>query len=182
MINHNGETLSLDTRSVDKVLQRIIPIDNAMMIRPKCMFAHRKSTDDRSEYKNSLCSNKFPELRWQCRSIYWTHLVGVTQICVVESSPPILKDLYFCGTTFYFPDGTVMMTSSNGSIFCVTSPLCGEFTGHPWIPLTEASDAELLMLSLICARTNDWANSRDAGDLRSHHAHYNVTTIVSFQC
>ena len=36
-----------------------------------------------------------------------------------------------------------MMTSSNGNIFCVTGPLCGEFTGHRWIPCTKASDAEL---------------------------------------
>ena len=27
-----------------------------------------------------------------------------------------------------------MMTSSNGTIFRVTGPLCGEFTGHRWIP------------------------------------------------
>ena len=36
-----------------------------------------------------------------------------------------------------------IMTSSNGNIFRVTGPLCGEFTGHRWIPLTKASDAEL---------------------------------------
>ena len=36
-----------------------------------------------------------------------------------------------------------MMTSSNGNIFRVTGPLCGEFTGHQWIPLTKASDVEL---------------------------------------
>ena len=36
-----------------------------------------------------------------------------------------------------------MMTSSNGNIFRVTGPLWGEFTGHRWIPLTMASDAEL---------------------------------------
>ena len=29
-----------------------------------------------------------------------------------------------------------MMTSSNGNIFRVTGPLCGEFTDHRWIPLT----------------------------------------------
>ena len=34
-----------------------------------------------------------------------------------------------------------MMTSSNGNIFRVTGPLCGEFTGRRWIPLTETSDA-----------------------------------------
>ena len=36
-----------------------------------------------------------------------------------------------------------MMTSSNGNIFRVTGPLCGEFTGHRWILRTKASDAEL---------------------------------------
>ena len=36
-----------------------------------------------------------------------------------------------------------MMTSSNGNIFRVTDPLHGEFTGHRWIPLTEAGEAEL---------------------------------------
>ena len=41
----------------------------------------------------------------------------------------------------WFPQ--LMMTSSNGNIFRVTGPLCGEFTGDRWIPSTEASDAEL---------------------------------------
>ena len=30
-----------------------------------------------------------------------------------------------------------MMTSLNGNIFRVTGPLCGEFTGHQWIPRTK---------------------------------------------
>ena len=37
----------------------------------------------------------------------------------------------------------IMRTSSNGNIFRVTGPLCGEFTGHRWIPLTKANDVEL---------------------------------------
>ena len=36
-----------------------------------------------------------------------------------------------------------MMTSLSGIIFGVTSPLWGEFTGHRWILLTRAGDAEL---------------------------------------
>ena len=43
-----------------------------------------------------------------------------------------------------------MMTSSNGNIFCVTGPLCGEFTGHRRIPLTKASEGAL-MFSFIYA-------------------------------
>ena len=34
-----------------------------------------------------------------------------------------------------------------------------------------------LIFSLICAWTNGWANTRDAGDLRRHCAHYDVTVI-----
>ena len=36
-----------------------------------------------------------------------------------------------------------MMTSSNGNIFHANGPLWGEFTGHRWIHVTKASDAEL---------------------------------------
>ena len=36
-----------------------------------------------------------------------------------------------------------MMRSSNGNSFRVTGHLCGEFTGHRWIPCTKASDTEL---------------------------------------
>ena len=36
-----------------------------------------------------------------------------------------------------------MMTSSNENIFHITSPLCGEFNGHWWLPRTKASDTEL---------------------------------------
>ena len=38
---------------------------------------------------------------------------------------------------------TFMQTSSNGNIYRVSVPFCGEFTDHPWIPLTKASNAEL---------------------------------------
>ena len=55
--------------------------------------------------------------------------------------------LDLCGTSkCYFTLGyicMIMMTSSNGNIFRVTGHLCGEFTGHRWIPRTKASDAEL---------------------------------------
>ena len=68
-------------------------------------------------------------------------------------------------------------TSSNGSIFRVTGPLWGEFTGHQWIPRTKANDAELLMFSLTCAWINGRVNNREAGDLRRHRAHYEVIVI-----
>ena len=34
-----------------------------------------------------------------------------------------------------------------------------------------------LLFSLICVSTNGWVNNREAGDLRLHHTHYDVTVI-----
>ena len=68
------------------------------------------------------------------------------------------------------------MTSSNGNIFRVTGPLCGEFTSHRWIPLTKASDAELWCFLWSAP----WINNRESGDLRRHRAraHYDVIVII----
>ena len=66
------------------------------------------------------------------------------------------------------------MTSWNGNIFRVTGPLCGEFTGHRWIPLTKASDVGFGVFLFICTWTDGWVNERDAGDLRRRRAHYGV--------
>ena len=35
-----------------------------------------------------------------------------------------------------------------------------------------------LMFSLVFARINDWVNNREAGDLRRHRAHYDVTVML----
>ena len=70
------------------------------------------------------------------------------------------------------------MTSSNGNIFRVTGPLCGEFTGHRWNPLTlKGQWRGAVIYSLICAWTTGWVNNRDAVDLRRHRAHSDVTVM-----
>ena len=38
-----------------------------------------------------------------------------------------------------------------------------------------------LMFSLIFAWINSWVNNRDAGDLRRHHAHYDVNVITMME-
>ena len=69
-----------------------------------------------------------------------------------------------------------MMTSSNGNIFRVTGHLCGEFTVPGEFPaqrpVTRGFD-----VSLICTRINGWVNKGEAGDLRRHRAHCDVTVI-----
>ena len=73
-------------------------------------------------------------------------------ICTFISRIDILKTLHWLGSWFgavreqaitWTNVDPVMMTSLNGNIFRVTGPLWGESTGHRWIPLTKASDAEL---------------------------------------
>ena len=83
----------------------------------------------------------------------------------------IVKMLQDCDLEFF------MMKSSNANIFRVTNHLCGEFTGHRWIPRAKASDAELWFFSLICAWINGWVNNREAGDLRRHRARYDVSVM-----
>ena len=68
------------------------------------------------------------------------------------------------------------MTSSNGNIFRVTGPLCGEFTSLRCIPrMQEGQWRGTLIFSLICAWTNGWVNNREAGDLRHYRAHYDAS-------
>ena len=69
-----------------------------------------------------------------------------------------------------------MMTSSNGNIFRFTGHLCGEFTGHRWIPRTKASDAELWCFLWSAPWINGWVNNSEAGDLRRHH--YDVIVML----
>ena len=62
------------------------------------------------------------------------------------------------------------MTSSNKNIFRVIGPLCGEFTGPSWIPLTKASYAELWYFLWFAPWKNGWFNDREAVDLKGHRA------------
>ena len=73
----------------------------------------------------------------------------------------------------------LMMTSSNGNIFRVTGHLCGEFTSHRWIPITKASDADLWCFLLSTLEDGGWENNQNAGDLRRHDAHYDVSVMWS---
>ena len=93
-------------------------------------------------------------------------------LCSLESEKQRLQHAEKCK----YRTETYMMTSSNRKIFHVTglcagnSPVTGGFPSQR--PLTRP-----LMFSLICAWTNIWANSRDAGDLRRHRFHYDVTVM-----
>ena len=64
------------------------------------------------------------------------------------------------------------MTSSNGNLFRVIGPLCGEFAGH------KGQWRGASMISLIGAWINGYVNNREAGDLRRYRIHYEVTVMI----
>ena len=72
---------------------------------------------------------------------------------------------------------TIVMTSSNGNIFRVTGPLCGEFTGPGDFP-HNGQWRGALMFSLIWVWINDWVNNREADDLRRHRGRYDINVIL----
>ena len=71
-----------------------------------------------------------------------------------------------------------MMTSSNWNIFRVIVNLCGEFSGHRWIPPHKGQWRGNLMFSSICAQINGCVIVHEAGDLRRHRAHYDVMVMI----
>ena len=90
-------------------------------------------------------------------------------ISTVFQRPPIVH--------LHRPNGRYMTMSSNWNIFRVTGLLCGEFTGHRWIPITKASDAELYCFLWSAPWINGWVNKREAGDLIRHRARYDVIVM-----
>ena len=71
-----------------------------------------------------------------------------------------------------------MMTSSNGNIFPRYWPFVRGIHRSPVNSPHKGQWRGPLMLSLICARINDWVNKREAGDLRRRRAHHDVTVMI----
>ena len=70
----------------------------------------------------------------------------------------------------------LMMTSSNGK-FSALLALCAGIHRSPVNSLHKGQWRGALMFSLICAWLNGWVNNREAGDLRCHLCHYDVTVM-----
>ena len=112
---------------------------------------------------------------FNCERPLWTHFINTDMAsCFFKGTSECCFHSIFSRS----PQGKYrMMTSSNGNIFRVTGPLCGEFTGHRWIPLTKASDAELWCFLWSAPWINGWVNNREAGDLRCHQVHYDFIVM-----
>ena len=68
----------------------------------------------------------------------------------------------------------------NGNIFRVTGSLWREFTDDRCVPLTKATDAELWCFLWSAPKERVEANHQDAGDLRHHRAHNDITVMKQY--
>ena len=102
--------------------------------------------------------------------------------CLIVYAPVVLRFTFvvFYGGVTQANLRIAIMTSSNGNIFRVTGSLCGEFTGHRWIPCTKSSDAELWCFLWFAHWINGWVNNREAGDWRRYRAHYDVIVMHQY--
>ena len=107
------------------------------------------------------------------QAIIWTN-VGLLLIWPLGTKfGEILIEIHI----FSFKKIHFMMTSSNGNIFRVTVPLCGEFTGPRVNSTHKGQWRGALVFPLIRAWINGWVNNREAGDLRRLCAHYDVIVM-----
>ena len=110
----------------------------------------------------------------------YTHLTPCCIFCVV-----CYQWLYsYTSGLLYYHRGLIISTPQSyhddvikWKHFLRYWPLWGESTGHRWIPLTKASDANFDVFFALRLK-NDWANNRDVGNLRHHQAHYDVTVMI----
>ena len=118
----------------------------------------RKILDLRSGAGGSVCTAKN-------QSIDISVILVQRDYCQSDRSPPFHVD--------FMPRGRLprpwwrhqMETFSALLAICAgNSPHKGQWRGA-------------LMLSLICTRINGWVNTGEAGDLRRHRAHYDVTVM-----
>ena len=92
-------------------------------------------------------------------------------------SDPMTTQFTDSYTYMHHPASISMMTSSNGNISALldicagNSPVPGEFPAQR--PVTRSFDAYFR-----CAWIKCWVNNREAGNLRCHCAHYDVTVML----
>ena len=114
---------------------------------------------------DKCCNSCDLPIFWSSNELQWLHWVKYYNV-------------WFSSFGIWRSRWPFMKTSSNVNIFRVTGPLCGEFTGYWWIPLTKKRQCRgACMFRLICAWINGRVNNREDVNLRRHRAHYVVIEI-----
>ena len=114
-------------------------------------------------------------LRTHETDISWNTRELLTSLCaqihIVNDELNLVDDIPRVSMRF-------MMTSSTRNIFRVIGPRLPVDSPH------KVQSRGALMFSLICARTNGWANNRHVGHFRRHRTHYdlNIKFFLGADC
>ena len=117
-----------------------------------------------------------PEVCWATVSVFLPYC-GICQCCGVVYWSLLARNVSVSWCSYVVGEFHFIMTSSNGNIFFVASHLRWDRS-----PVDSPHNGQWsvgLMFYLICGCTNGWVNNLDgdAGDLRLHRAHHNVTVM-----
>ena len=104
---------------------------------------------------------KAQNVKYACRCFDVRYFAAVTHHFILDQCGLFTRILHDC-----FNECIDMMPLSNGNIFRVTGPLCGEFTGPRWIPPI-----------FVYAWINGWVNNGKADALRRHRSHCDITVM-----
>ena len=99
--------------------------------------------------------------------------VMMRAICMGDNNHEDIAAIWAGMTRIWKP---IMMTSSM-EIFFALLAICA---GNPVNSPHKGQWRGALMFSMICVWINDWANNREAGDLRRYRAHYDARVMMIF--
>ena len=116
----NAESVTMTLR-YDVMIKSIKQIHRQQFLRQ--MYSVRKWHNHTTKVDDCIVAERPPSL-------------DIRQVLMKSTQHLAQAMAYTSGQSAQFP----MMTSSNANISRITGPLCGNFTGHRWIPLTSASD------------------------------------------
>ena len=117
-------------------------LNNLLQPETMALFAWIKYLQ-RADNSTKMYKHKGCEARSSLVRVYWNDFLRSLFSCVVFwGYLCFFQSKYFLSVHCMFDEcqrssaPVIIMASSNGKIFRVTSYLCGEFTGHRWIPRT----------------------------------------------
>ena len=123
--------------------------------------------------------NKLLNTRWMCR---WFKTSWRLHDVALMETPSITKD--WCNPRLHNHSVTLLNKSHDDVMKWKHFPRYWPFVrGIHRSPVNSPHKDQwrgALMFSLICTWTNGWVNNREAGDLRRHCAHHDVTVMSNF--
>ena len=154
-----------------------------------CRYCMMRPSNEKNSALQALCEGNqlvtsgFPSQRPMTRMFSLTHWGRVTHICVSDLTP-IGSDngLSPCRRhAIIWTNARILLIGPLGTIFSEILIEIHTFSFKKMYLKMPSAKWRLFRLGLnviICIGTNGWGNTRGAGNLRHHRAHYDITVMA----